>query len=181
MLKITTISIALIALLTMGACALAEEITFPVTEYSVFSDSIDNPRLVTKFTLTEGLADTMLVFAEISFDIIPEFSSDSILQFDCIRLTTEWSPNNVSWSSPWTNPGGDYDTLMTPTMFATTETGAQTAYFDITEIVRDWLRGNATNEGLIFKLQDGLTSGFAIDRLPELPNNAIASVKIVTQ
>jgi hypothetical protein len=176
-----TMIVTLIALLALSVCVLAEEITIPVTEYSIISDSIDNPRLVTKFTVPQEITDTTLVFAEIRFSITPQFSTDSILQFYCIRLSTEWTPNNVSWSSPWTNPGGDYDTLMTPAMFATTEVGIQTAYFDITEIVRDWLRGNATNNGLIFKLQDGHTSGFALDRLPELPNNAIASVKIVTQ
>jgi hypothetical protein len=165
----------------MSVCALAEEITFPVTEYSVISDSNSNQRLVVQFALPQDISDTTLVFAEISFAITPEYSIDSILQFDCIRLSTEWNPNKVGWSSPWTNPGGDYDTLMTPAMFATTQVGAQTAYFDITEIVRDWLRETAPNYGLIFMVQDGISSGFSIDQLQGLPNNAIATLKIITQ
>jgi hypothetical protein len=176
-----TMIVTLIALLALSVCVLAEEITFPVTEYSVISDSIDNPRLVAKFALPQEITDTTLVFAEIRFGITPQYSTDSILQLECIRISTEWSPNNVGWSSPWTNLGGDFDTLMTPAMFATTEVGTQTAYFDITEIVRDWLKNTTPNHGLIFIAPEGLTSECTIDQLPELPNNAIASMKIVTQ
>jgi hypothetical protein len=179
--KTTTLIVVIMAISIMAAIVCADEITIPVTEYSILSDTISNPRLIVKFALPASMADTSLVFAELSFGITPSYDLDSILQFDCIRITADWSPNDVGWNTPWAIPGGDYDTLMTPTMFATTEVGAQTAYFDITEIVRDWLGNVSPNHGLIFIVPERFASTYVLTHLPELPDNAIASVKIVKQ
>jgi hypothetical protein len=179
--KLTAILIVVAIVILSAVCAWAEEITLPVTEYSTLASTGSSPRLVMQFSMPANLSDTTLIFAELSFGITPEYDVDSILQFECSRVVTTWETGNADWNTPWTNPGGDYDTTMAPAIFATSDIGAQSAYFDITEIVKGWLRDSISNRGLIFIVPDRILSRFIIGSLPGLPENAIATVKFVTQ
>ncbi|MCK4294016.1 MAG: tandem-95 repeat protein [Planctomycetes bacterium] len=73
------------------------------------------------------------------------------------RLTSDWSETTVTWNSPWTSPGGDYDDTVVVAGDCTA-TGLRT--IDITEFVQAWSDGTA-NCGIL--LTDTGTDGVDFD------------------
>jgi hypothetical protein len=158
----------------------AEEINIPVTDYAVISHGNTEFRILARFEIPEGVADSTLMFVELGFGIAPVLEQDSVLRIDCNAITFDWNMRSADWNYPWQNPGGDFDEdLMT--MFTVTSANRGRAYFDLTDIVRSWLRNEANNHGLIFLIPNGISSSFEVQRLPGLPEDAIAEVKFVTK
>jgi hypothetical protein len=61
------------------------------------------------------------------------------------RVTSDWSESTVTWKSPWTSPGGDYDDTVVVDGDCTA-TGLRT--IDITEFVQAW-SDEAANFGIV--------------------------------
>ena len=74
------------------------------------------------------------------------------------RLTSDWAEENVTWNSPWDNPGGDYDPAIVVNGDCTA-TGLRT--IDITEFVQAWADGTA-NYGILLT-DTGGTDGVDFD------------------
>lgn len=63
---------------------------------------------------------------------------------------------SASSTAPWINPGGDYYT--SPTGSQHFDTGTEDLEIDITPIVRNWLTGAISPDGLLVKLSDACES-----------------------
>jgi hypothetical protein len=159
--------------------AIAGEITLPITGHALISNGSGPARILINVPLPQEVNDSNLVFAELTFPITPQLACDSILRIDCYPVTSAWTPQNVGWSSPWQNAGGDYDTSAAPILFAASESSTQQAYFDLTRVIISWLRNTRQNHGLIFMIPTQNLSRFALRTAPNLPTNAIGVLKIV--
>lgn len=70
------------------------------------------------------------------------------------RITTDWTSNNVTWSTPWTAPGGDYVAAAAASM--TIDPNAPTQFngvytASIAVLVEQWAAGTVRNYGLLLK------------------------------
>lgn len=97
------------------------------------------------------------------------------LDFIAFPVTANWSLANLSWSSPWTKPGGDFiDTLVT--MGGISFSQGDEIYLDITEFYKLWSFGTLENKGIILLPFTNRTYKFGIVKDPKLPPNVIAEV-----
>lgn len=64
------------------------------------------------------------------------------------RITQNWNENSVTWQSPWSVPGGDFDSSRAYAQFIP---GQRNCYFplDVTELVRLWVNGVYPNYGML--------------------------------
>ena len=85
--------------------------------------------------------------------------SDAVLSICCHRVTAAWVEPEVTWNSrqagtPWSNPGADFaaspiDTIPSPD----NPSGWGTDWYDITQLLKDWLDATYPNYGLLLKLE----------------------------
>ena len=163
----------------LGLIAYADEIQVPITSHALISNNQGKSNVLVSIPLPPQVNDSNLVFAQLAFPITPQLAGDSILRIDCFRVTATWNSQNVSWTSPWRNPGGDYDTSAAPIMFTTATPDLRNAYFDITNVVKSWLTANRQNHGLIFVVPNNIESRFAPNSAPSSPNNSLGTLKIL--
>jgi hypothetical protein len=160
--------------------AQGEEVSIQITDYAIINNNSGDFRVLVHILLPDSIADSTLMFAELSFMVSPELEKDGILRINCHAVTTPWNSENVDWDNPWQNPGGDFeqDEL---TMFTTAANEETPAIFDITDQAKSWLNGSIENNGLVFLIPDEIASRFEIGRLPDFPENALGIIKYTIQ
>jgi hypothetical protein len=77
----------------------------------------------------------------------------------CHRLTAAWVEMQATWNNrqsgtPWGTPGGDLASPPVVTIFSPKLTVWTTEYFDITQLLKDWLAGTHPNYGVLLKPED---------------------------
>ena len=165
---------------TLFTIAWAEEFNASVEDHAIICDGRNEIRLLVKFSVPEGVTDSNLTFAELTFGVTPAFAPDSILRLDCCPISTAWDPATVAWNYPWQTPGGDFEGDVSA-MVTLSGRNDQAAYLDLTEIVRYWLAGSIPNHGLIFIIPQHIVSRYALRQLPNLPERAMGTVRFVTR
>lgn len=67
------------------------------------------------------------------------------------NILRPWDPETVSWSSPWSKPGGaegiDYSTVRAVPLIAPAAGSIEIVELDVTADVQRWARGRASNVG----------------------------------
>jgi len=110
-------------------------------------DSLSN-RLLFKFDLPAKLNDKRIDYAEVVFYTKIDTLSRYSLLFAGYPVTTDWNKTIASWSSPWTNEGGDYhDSLYEIGLIKARGDGK--VRFDITRLARRWQQQAMPNYGVI--------------------------------
>jgi hypothetical protein len=63
-------------------------------------------------------------------------------------VTENWSEDTATWISPWSSPGGDFDTSRAYAQFIP---GQRNCYLslDLTYLVQLWVNGNYPNYGVL--------------------------------
>ena len=85
-------------------------------------------------------------------------TSSAPIPVEVLRLAKDWTELSVTWNSPWTTPGGDFDatvfgsTTMTQVLSLGEPTFTMT--IDITALVKGWVDGTYPNYGLILRDPD---------------------------
>jgi hypothetical protein len=171
------LTLLLMALFMLCLSAWAVEINVPVTDYSILNDGKSEIRIVAHISIPNSVADSTLMFAELQFAITPQLAEDSILWINCYAVTTPWEVGTVGWETPWQAPGGDFESDEL-TMYNTVNPNDSTAYFDLTDCVRSWLRDDRANYGLIFMVPASIASRF---ELGQLPDGILGTIKYQTR
>ena len=86
--------------------------------------------------------------------------------FISIRLhpiTTDWDPGNVSWDSPWTDPGGDFDSVLYAEKMITLPNN-QEIRIDFTDLCMRWADGRLPYYGFMLRVSASSLSRFAVHR-----------------
>ncbi len=108
-------------------------------------------RIAIHFTLPEQVSDQEIIYAEL---FIPldlrgvEILGDSLLDMEAYDITSDWSEENVSWDSPWSEPGGDIDSLSSYAYTITLQQ-SEDVHMDIRSFVRSVVKGDIVNHGLM--------------------------------
>ena len=85
--------------------------------------------------------------------------SDVAYNISCHRLTAAWVEADVTWNSrqtgtAWGTPGGDFASPAVVTISSPDNpSGWSTDYYDITQLLKDWLDGAYPNYGVILKCE----------------------------
>jgi hypothetical protein len=79
--------------------------------------------------------------------------SGGVASVDVHRATTSWAElqanwNNATSSTPWTSPGGDWDTMVEDTAVIDAAVPGPTTW-DVTNLVAAWLDGTYDNDGIV--------------------------------
>jgi hypothetical protein len=111
------------------------------------NDSLSS-RVLLRFDLPSELDDKRIDYAEVVFKAEVDTLSRYSVTFAGYPVTRGWIGAGLSWSSPWTNEGGDYNDSLYETGLVKTR-GDGTVRFDITRLVTAWQQGSLANYGLI--------------------------------
>jgi hypothetical protein len=111
------------------------------------NDSLSS-RVLLRFDLPSELDDKRIDYAEVVFKAEVDTLSRHSVTFAGYPVTRDWIGAGLSWSSPWTNEGGDYNDSLYETGLIKAR-GDGTVRFDITRLVTAWQQRSLTNYGLI--------------------------------
>jgi hypothetical protein len=98
----------------------------------------------------------------VSFDGSLNNHSDAAFNIACHRLTAAWVEAQVTWNNrqtgtAWSTPGGDFASPAVVTISSPDNpSGWSTDYFDITQLLKDWLNGMYQNYGVILKCAESV-------------------------
>jgi hypothetical protein len=89
------------------------------------------------------------------------------------KLASAWSEISVTWNSPWTNPGGDFDNSQAYASFLPNQTNCMLT-IDLTELVQEWVNGTPNYGFLLYStgpnhiLRYSSKENIAADQHPKL-------------
>ncbi len=121
---------------------------FQVGDYS--ATGTQELRTVIKFDVS-SLAGQSINSAILKLEV--RSSSSPPVVINAHRLTTNWSESTVTWNSPWSTAGGNYDATTAGSATFTTPLSlgspTETMSIDITSLVQNWASGTYPNYGLV--------------------------------
>lgn len=139
--------------------------------------SPDSGRLLFKFDLPEGLANSTIDYAQLIFTATPDTGQGHVCLMGIFPLTEKWEPSALSWSEGWTEQGGDYlDSIYSVSMIRLSED--KLTRVDITDIVQLWVEGTLANHGLIVMPLEDSGRFLKLHPTPGLDLGAKAKVRI---
>jgi hypothetical protein len=99
-------------LLLSGSAALSETLSVALRRAVVITGSIQErqvARVLMPLPIPNDVAGAKVDFAVIHFPafLLPDTSAP--LRFQALPVTTPWDSGTVSWTVPWRNAGGDFD------------------------------------------------------------------------
>lgn len=68
------------------------------------------------------------------------------------RVTTPWSETMATWNTPWTNPGGDFDNLVSYGTFIPSTNNCMVT-LNLTSLVAQWINGTYPNDGILLRAE----------------------------
>lgn len=115
-------------------------------------------RILLKFGEIRIPSGSAIDYAELSW---PVSAGNGSITIECLPLATDWNSATVSWTSPWTTPGGDYS--QTGWLFPAVDlSAAGKLAIDMTVIVDGWMK-NGGNYGVVVKRPKEEGDGFGTE------------------
>jgi hypothetical protein len=125
------------------------------------------------------LPDSSMVVDRAVLDLWVEPETEDTITFAAVTvypLISNWSVNDVSWSSPWTNPGGDIDNTFYAE-YAINTPGLQSIEIDLTDLVMRWVDGRMAYYGFMIMVSDGALATLNFTNGPD-GNGPFATLRI---
>lgn len=155
--------------------ARADRIEVPLGEPQVITSETQVARVLFAAPDLAGLDDSLLFSARLEFALGAPAEGEVYVQVN--PITTEWTGGSVSWTSPWSRPGGDRD----EDHFRTERVDAGDATFtvDVTSILRAALDGEIEAHGFVLSAPHAAAEGLAAADLGRL--GSLAAGKLVVE
>jgi hypothetical protein len=156
--KLTFVTLA--SLLLLISLSWADKVEIPIGGAALIANETGQ-RVVIKLNLT-GLPQKAVVdYAEVRFAQGLGVSTKDLFGVWVQALNKAWDAGSVSWTVPWTTPGGDFgsENVMAVVRPGVTEFEAR---LDVTRFVKAWRSGTANN-GLILRRIPGEGDLFKVD------------------
>lgn len=147
----------ILLILVLGvASANAEEITVNLDQVALLiPDQEDwneySSRIAIHFTLPEEVAGKEIIYTELFIPLSfadAVIVGDSVLEIQAFNIATDWTEENASWDYPWTEPGGDIDSLSSYS-FAIKMKVSEDVHLDVSRFVRSVVEDGQFNYGLM--------------------------------
>jgi len=135
-------------------------------------------RAVIGFDLPNTLDSTCYVMvAELRLAPTVAQQIDYPLSLRVNPVTTDWSPENVGWTSPWTNPGGDTDDSLNAFGHIRQSRDSDTR-IDVTRLIQIYKNGRIPNQGLLIRQAGNMMRAFSLRQISIPGGNALAQLAI---
>jgi len=134
-------------------------------------------RALVHFDLPQDLDTTKFVtYAELRFVVNTTQRFERPIRLRVCPLTRAWSPDNIGWSGPWTNPGGDFADSI-GCIGHIDSTGQFNVRIDVANIIQHYIRGYLVNNGLIICQHGNLRRAYGLTPNRN-PGGAVAQLAI---
>jgi hypothetical protein len=146
---IGVMSLGLLFLVGGSACAL--QVVLTAEDIAVVENPSDTSeeRVIIRYDMPEILAESEIFYAQLTAKVNVTVGTEGIAEVELMPITTQWQPGSVTWSSPWSEPGGDVDTSMRRSFLV--REGTRQVRIDVTDLVIEWVSCERANTGLIVK------------------------------
>lgn len=150
--------LAFACMFILAGQVLAEESVFEITAATTIAPDSGNARLLMKPVI--GLPDTTMVIDRAILDlwVSPQTDDTTYISIRVHPITTNWSSETVSWTTPWTNPGGDFDEV-NYAEYAISVPGEQNIQVDLTDLVMRWVDGRLPYYGFLISISESSLAG----------------------
>jgi len=129
---------ALLGLAILMSAAVADEIAYDIQTPTVIASDDQGSRYLARPEVS--FPDTAMVIDKAILELWVEPQTEDTVTYVSVRvypITTDWNVDAVSWISPWTNPGGDFDDVFYAE-YAIGSIGAQEIQIDMTDLCMRW-------------------------------------------
>jgi hypothetical protein len=177
--RITLITAASILILTSpGLCLDSLIVNITDAGFMINPDNPRDVRAVLGFYLPNILDSTCFVMvAEVRIAASVTQQIEYPLSLRIHPVTTDWSSGNVRWTSPWSNPGGDFNESLTA--FGHIRwSGDSDVRIDVTRLIQIFKSGRIPNHGLLIRQTENLMRAFSLRQITVPGGTAIAQIVI---
>jgi hypothetical protein len=164
-------------LTSIALSASADPVQVPIAESGVISDRVGNTRILMKPGDLSVFEDRLITWAGLTFTLPGQIATRD-LPVRVYPLTTEWTAGTVTWDSPWTTAGGDFDDAYFDTVVITTGTRATSLSLDVTSIVRAVVEGEYGRYGFLITVPGYDGVGFRAADLATLGTLSGATLEV---
>jgi hypothetical protein len=112
-------------------------------------------RVLLKCSDLEFLEDRRVVYAIVEIRLPSEASASRDLRLELYAASRTWSRVDVSWTNPWTVPGGEWSRDAMGSAHAASGRAGGTLRFDVSGILREIAAGREANCGFILMPTSG--------------------------
>jgi hypothetical protein len=118
-------------------------------------------RVVLSAPIPTEVLQSHVGFAMLCFPTLSVTNETARVGIEACPLTTAWNAGTVSWTGPWRNPGGDFDST-SPATYAIAPGDSNQVTLDVTEYLLAWQNGTA-NCGVILTCSQAEGGGFGAE------------------
>jgi len=139
----------------VGVCqAVAEEAAFDIAQVAtIYPDDYSTTRLLAGPQLPFPDSAIIIDRAYLNLIVEPTAADTTFISVRLYPVTVDWNADNVTWDSPWTNPGGDFNDV-NYSEYAITLPGQQEIQIDLTDLCMRWADGRLPYFGFIIEVAD---------------------------
>lgn len=80
------------------------------------------------------------------------------------RITKKWDENNTNWKSPWSKPGGDFDSSVVGDLYEYMDYNNIWFDWNVDDFVFDMVNGKVENHGFILLVKGGWGLQFSLNQ-----------------
>ena len=148
-----------LAIIVMAAVpSFAAEATFSVSDAIVIASEEGESRVLVTVGSLSGLQGEFITSAELDFTL-PGSTPSRSLELEVSNIERPWD-GRPTWTTPWTDAGGDTDPAWGTTAELTGGRAASRLILDVTQMVRAIISSDLANHGFLIRPADPDRSGF---------------------
>jgi len=179
--KNVLIALTAIAILSLpSGLAWAADFSADITNFAMISnpDGEESARALLSFTLPDDYIGKSVKSAKLYLPISITITDSSLANLAVWPVATAWTPENVSWTDPWNQPGGDVADS-SYVLFATDDGSSRVIEIDISTIAAAWAQEWYPNYGLLVTLIQEDRHVLEVEQNQDWPDGVLARVEIV--
>lgn len=157
----------------------ASNFSADITAHAIISnpDTQEAPRALLMFNLPDDFAGKSITSAKLIVPLSFSVADSDLANLAIWPIGTTWSPDNVSWASPWNQAGGDVADS-SYILYPTNDPSSRLVEIDISGIATAWAQEWYPNKGLMLMLLQASRQTFQINQNENWDSGVIARVEI---
>jgi hypothetical protein len=132
--------------------------TTMTTSTSIVLSNPPTHRILLQFDLPSVLTGSTIDFVKLSTPPVLSPGDSIIVGISGYMVINVWNEATVTWTAPWSTPGGDFDSTKV-TLYTLDSEDNPEIFLDVTQMVQSWLAG-ISNNGIILIRNDWIADEF---------------------
>lgn len=161
----------------VAQAAFADELTRSVCDVTSITDGEGSARIVFKMDSPIELTDVAVQKATLRFTTSGTAGEERTKTLLLHPLTRAWTAGAVSWTTPWTRPGGDFDDLYARREWDLGGRGRVLA-FDVTLLVKEIVEHDGESLGFLLTVDPEEGVGLPSEDLTRFEGFSSATIEV---